>query len=109
MASEDAGIPVSSLHLTHASATEVLSLIQSGSVTVEQYARSLLEQVKERDAEVKAWAYLDPERVILQARTLDQTPKDKRGPLHGIPVGIKDIMNTKGHADSLETNRIDLS
>ncbi|TXB97014.1 hypothetical protein FocTR4_00011492 [Fusarium oxysporum f. sp. cubense] len=62
---------------------------------VEQYASSLLERIKQRDDDVKAWAYLDPKAVLEQARALDQMPKDQRGPLHGLPVGIKDIILTK--------------
>ncbi|KAF5567399.1 amidase [Fusarium phyllophilum] len=62
---------------------------------VEQYASSLLERIQQRDDDVKAWAYLDPKAVLEQARELDQVPKDQRGPLHGLPVGIKDIILTK--------------
>ena len=39
---------------------------------------------------------LDPEFVLSQASALDQIPKKERGPLHGLAVGIKDVMNTKG-------------
>lgn len=78
-------------------ATQILDNIRSGSLTVEQYASSLLERIKQRDDDVKAWAYLDPKAVLEQARKLDQVPKDQRGPLHGIPVGIKDIILTKGN------------
>ncbi|KAF4495297.1 amidase [Fusarium agapanthi] len=62
---------------------------------VEQYASSLLERIKQRDDDVKAWAYLDPKAVLEQARALDRVPKYQRGPLHGLPVGIKDIILTK--------------
>ncbi|KAF5719296.1 amidase [Fusarium globosum] len=66
-------------------ATQILDNIRSGNLTVEQYASSLLERIKQRDDDVKAWAYLDPKAVLEQARKLDQVPKDQRGPLHGIP------------------------
>ncbi|KAI7763253.1 hypothetical protein LZL87_012870 [Fusarium oxysporum] len=62
---------------------------------VEQYASSLLERIERRGDDVKAWAYLDPKAVLEQARALDRVPKDQRGPLHGLPVGIKDIILTK--------------
>lgn len=77
-------------------ASKALALIQKGDLTVEDYAKSLLARIKERDEVVKAWAYLDPEFVLTQARKLDQIPAEKRGPLHGIPIGIKDIILTKG-------------
>ncbi|KAL2863988.1 amidase [Aspergillus lucknowensis] len=76
-------------------ATKALDLIRSNKLTVEAYARSLLSRIESRNAAVKAWAYLDPELVLEQARRLDEIPVDKRGPLHGLPVGIKDIMHTK--------------
>ncbi|KAL9560979.1 hypothetical protein ACKAV7_014823 [Fusarium commune] len=67
----------------------------SGVTGIEQYASSLLERIERRDDDVKAWAYLDPKAVLEQARALDRVPKDQRGPLHGLPVGIKDIILTK--------------
>lgn len=39
---------------------------------------------------------LDREAVLSQARALDMVPHDQRGPLHGLPIGIKDIMDTQG-------------
>ncbi|KAF5601435.1 amidase [Fusarium pseudoanthophilum] len=83
-------------------ATQILENIRSGNLTVEQYASSLLERIKQRDDDVKAWAYLDPKAVLEQARKLDQVPKDQRGPLHGLPVGIKDIILTKGKTTTTE-------
>ncbi|KAK3998076.1 amidase [Cladorrhinum sp. PSN332] len=77
------------------SATQVVQLLRNNTMTVEDYARVLLSHVEERDPTVKAWAYLNPELVIKQAQALDQVPVDQRGPLHGVAVGIKDVMNTK--------------
>jgi Asp-tRNA(Asn)/Glu-tRNA(Gln) amidotransferase A subunit family amidase len=77
-------------------ASVALALMQKGDLTVEEYAKSLLARIKERDEVVKAWAYLDPEFVLTQARKLDQIPAEKRGPLHGIAVGVKDVILTKG-------------
>ncbi|KAI0884184.1 amidase signature enzyme [Annulohypoxylon maeteangense] len=76
-------------------AIEVLNLLKSNTITVEDYASSLLERIKERDSIVQAWAYLDPAFVLSQARALDQVPQEQRGPLHGLAIGVKDIMNTK--------------
>ncbi|KAL4915378.1 amidase signature domain-containing protein [Aspergillus aurantiobrunneus] len=76
-------------------ATQALPLIQSNKLTVESYARSLLSRISSRDATVKAWAYLDPDAILDQARRLDKIPPDQRGPLHGIPIGVKDVIYTK--------------
>ncbi|KAI1818314.1 amidase [Poronia punctata] len=76
-------------------ATQALSSIRSGALTVEQYARSLLQRISTRDDVVKAWAYLDPEYVIREAKRLDAVPVTERGPLHGLPVAVKDIIYTR--------------
>ena len=57
-----------------------------------------LAQVDEWEPKVHAWVVLDRERAIEQARGLDDELKDgnDRGPLHGIPIGIKDIIDVAG-------------
>ncbi|KAK3998160.1 amidase signature domain-containing protein [Cladorrhinum sp. PSN332] len=76
-------------------ASQVLVLIKNNTITVQEYARSLLERTRTRDDLIHAWEHLDPELVLEQAKALDKTPQDKRGPLHGVAVGIQDVMNTK--------------
>ncbi|KAI1279314.1 amidase [Xylaria sp. FL0933] len=76
-------------------ATQALSDIKIGSLTVEQYVRSLLLRIQERDSAVQAWEYLDPDYVIREARRLDRVPSRDRGPLHGLPIAVKDIIHTK--------------
>jgi Asp-tRNA(Asn)/Glu-tRNA(Gln) amidotransferase A subunit family amidase len=77
-------------------ASEAVALMKKGNLKVEDYAKSLLSRVKDRDHVIKAWAYLDPEFVLAQARKLDQIPPEKRGPLHGVAIGVKDVILTKG-------------
>ncbi|KAL4904096.1 hypothetical protein BDW74DRAFT_185765 [Aspergillus multicolor] len=77
------------------SASQALDLVQKNELTVETYAKSLLSRIEDREPTVQAWAYLNPEAVLEQARKLDQVPADKRGPLHGIPIGVKDVIYTK--------------
>ncbi|QSZ30985.1 hypothetical protein DSL72_000546 [Monilinia vaccinii-corymbosi] len=86
------------LHLL--TATRVLALLRQNMFTVEQYAHSLLGRIKGRDGMVKAWAYIDAQLVLDQARSLYQVPHDQRGPLHGVTVAIKDVINTKGNLQS---------
>lgn len=77
-------------------ATEILALIQKGDVNVEQYAKSLLSRVEARDDAVQAWAYLNRDYVVEQAKVLDAIPVAERGPLHGVAVAVKDVIYTKG-------------
>lgn len=76
-------------------ASDIVDLIKRNEVTVEQYALSLLARIKERDDTVHAWAYLNPGLVIAEARRLDRVPVFQRGPLHGVAIGIKDVINTQ--------------
>ncbi|KAJ3477173.1 hypothetical protein NLG97_g8907 [Lecanicillium saksenae] len=76
--------------------SEALRSIHSGELTVEQLASSLLNHINKRDKYVKAWAYLDEEYVLDQARALDAVPMEKRGRLHGLPIAVKDVIYTKG-------------
>ena len=53
-------------------------------------------RVRETDGNVQAWAFLDPDHALAQARAADEWRLEARptGPLHGVPVGIKDIFDT---------------
>ncbi|KAK1579201.1 amidase [Colletotrichum navitas] len=77
------------------SATQASAKIRAGDLTVEEYARSLLSRIEQRDPVVKAWEYINPDQVIARARELDAIPPEKRGPLHGVAVAVKDVIYTK--------------
>ena len=76
-------------------AAEALPLLRNGELTVETYAKSLLERIQARDAKVKAWVFLSPKLILEQAERLDALPASERGPLHGLPIAIKDIALTR--------------
>ena len=60
--------------------------------TTEARVAECLERIQAREPEIRAWAYVDREHALAQARALDRTPP--RGPLHGVPIGIKDVLDT---------------
>ncbi|KAI8629000.1 amidase [Xylariaceae sp. FL1651] len=76
-------------------ATQALVNIKDGLLTIQQYAQSLLLRIQERDEVVQAWAHLDPEYIMKEAKRLDQVPLHERGPLHGVPIAVKDIIYTQ--------------
>lgn len=76
-------------------ASQAAAEIRSGALTVEDYARSLLSRISQRDPEVKAWTHLNPDLVLAQARALDKLPPSQRGPLHGVAVAVKDVIYTR--------------
>jgi Asp-tRNA(Asn)/Glu-tRNA(Gln) amidotransferase A subunit family amidase len=77
-------------------ATELARRLQDGGLRAEELTRACLERIQAREPEVRAWAFLDPEHALKQARALDEHRKRGRplGPLHGVPVGVKDIVDT---------------
>ncbi len=78
---------------TDLTAAEACAQLQSGALTAERLARACLERIETRDADVRAWACVDPAMVVARARELDK--QTTRGPLHGLPVGIKDVILTR--------------
>lgn len=69
-------------------ATEIIA----GRHSAEAVAQSCLEHIARREPAVQAWQFLDPELVLQQARAIDK--RSERGLLQGVPVGIKDIIDT---------------
>ena len=85
---------LTNLHLL--SASEAAGLIRDGVISSEQFVEACLARIREVDGVVQAWAFLDPEHALAQARAADAWRSEGRttGPLHGVPVGIKDIFDT---------------
>ena len=74
------------------SISEAAKAIATGDLTSEALVASCLARIDEREAQVGAWIHVDPERALAEARERDaQTPQS---PLHGIPFGVKDIIDT---------------
>ncbi len=66
--------------------------IASGRISSEELTQACLARIAERESEVRAWAWLSPEQAIAEARARDREPR--RGLLHGLPVAVKDIIDT---------------
>jgi Asp-tRNA(Asn)/Glu-tRNA(Gln) amidotransferase A subunit family amidase len=79
-------------------ATETARLIAGGALTSEDHVRACLARIEEVEPAVQAWAHLDPDFALEQARDADQRRMRGLpcGPLHGVAVGIKDIIDVRG-------------
>jgi len=79
------------------SATDAARAIREGALGAEQLMQACLARVREIDEAVQAWAFLDPEYALAQARARDEERSEGKptGPLHGIPIGVKDIFDTE--------------
>src|SRR5438128_9064858 len=80
------------MRLNQLTATQAARRIEAGELTAEALAAACLERIAERDEVVRAWAFVDRNTVLAQARALDGAPRQSR--LHGVPFGIKDIIDT---------------
>jgi aspartyl-tRNA(Asn)/glutamyl-tRNA(Gln) amidotransferase subunit A len=78
--------------------TEAAAAIAQGELTPLQLVNSCLERIDALEAKIQAWALIDREGALETANRLDQELRrgQQRGPLHGIPMGIKDIFYTAG-------------
>ena len=85
---------LTNLHLL--SASEAARLIRGGTISSEQFVEACLARIREVDGDVQAWAFLDPDHALAQARAADELRLSGQptGPLHGVPIGIKDIFDT---------------
>jgi Asp-tRNA(Asn)/Glu-tRNA(Gln) amidotransferase A subunit family amidase len=73
-------------------AREAAQEITAGRLTAEALMRACLDRIAEREAAVGAWQYLDPEQALAAARHRDR--QGPSGPLHGVPIGVKDMIDT---------------
>jgi aspartyl-tRNA(Asn)/glutamyl-tRNA(Gln) amidotransferase subunit A len=82
-------------------ATEVAASVASAALDPVEIVSALLARIDAREPDVRAWAYVDRDRALETARTLAVEAKagKLRGPLHGVPVGVKDVF----HADGMPT------
>ena len=84
------------LTLNELSAAEAIDKIRNGEITSEDFVQACLERIEQADGDIEAWAHLNPDYALDQARLLDSQRQagGAVGPLHGLPVGIKDIFDT---------------
>jgi Asp-tRNA(Asn)/Glu-tRNA(Gln) amidotransferase A subunit family amidase len=78
------------------SACDAARAIRDGAISSEQLVQACLARIREAEPQIQAWQFLDPDHAMAQARARDADRREGRatGPLHGIPVGIKDIIDT---------------
>ena len=78
------------------SALQAAQQIRDGTLTSEELVQSCLERIRALEPKVQAWTFRDEEHALAQARSLDERKRygELIGPLHGVPVGVKDIIDT---------------
>jgi len=78
------------------SAVEAAEAIRDGRITSEALVSACLDRIAALEERIGAWAHLDPGHALDQARAADLARREGKplGPLHGVPVGVKDIFDT---------------
>ena len=80
-------------------AVDAVRKIREGTLTSVDLVKACLARIDQTDGELKAWVHLDPEHALAQAAELDAIRQNGKplGPLHGVPVGLKDIIDTRDY------------
>ncbi len=76
-------------------AVEAVALIRAGRLTATRLVEACLARIALREPQVQAWAVLDAEGALARARAIDAAAAHA-GLLPGIPVGVKDVIDTAG-------------
>lgn len=84
------------IDLADLGASQLVGMIERGEITSTELVEACLARIEEKEDVVGAWAHLDPDFARRQAAHCDELHASgvPTGPLHGIPVGIKDIFDT---------------
>jgi len=84
-------------HLERMTAETARRKLESGELTSEALVSACLARIAEQDGRVGAWTTFDSEHALKEARASDARRAEGRAlsPLDGIPVGLKDIIDTK--------------
>ncbi|HUQ25291.1 MAG TPA: amidase [Burkholderiales bacterium] len=83
-------------HPATLSAAEAAKRIREGFLTSAELVQGCLERIQQVEPIVQAWTYVDEEHALAQARAADERARSGQpfGPLNGVPVGLKDIIDT---------------
>ena len=78
------------------SAVQAAEAIREGRISSKALVEAHLARIDETEPGIQAWAHLDRELALVRAEEMDQLRKRGRatGKLHGVPVGLKDIVDT---------------
>ncbi|MFT5644175.1 MAG: Asp-tRNA(Asn)/Glu-tRNA(Gln) amidotransferase A subunit family amidase [Janthinobacterium sp.] len=79
-------------HILNLSARAMVQHMARRDFSAEALVRACLERIEAHEPHVRAWQFLDPALALAQARRLDAGAAT--GALHGLPIGVKDLMDT---------------
>jgi aspartyl-tRNA(Asn)/glutamyl-tRNA(Gln) amidotransferase subunit A len=100
---------MTTVDLTYMSCTEQARLIRTGKVSPVELMKASLDRIERYEPTLKAWITVEGERALEKAREAEAeiTAGKYRGPLHGLPYGVKDQMHALGFPTTLGTRVLD--
>jgi Asp-tRNA(Asn)/Glu-tRNA(Gln) amidotransferase A subunit family amidase len=98
--SADVPLPPSDADIAFAPVSQLSRWIEAKKLTSERLTNIYLDRIKRFDPKLRAIITLTPDVALQQARAADReiAAGKYRGPLHGIPFGVKDLLDTAGIA-----------
>ena len=78
------------------SAKELQESLHNGELTIADLTKEAYARIEKLDGDVQAFLALNTEQALAQAEEMDQVPFEERGPLFGLPIGVKDNIVTEG-------------
>jgi Asp-tRNA(Asn)/Glu-tRNA(Gln) amidotransferase A subunit family amidase len=82
-----------SVDLGRLSARQAAQHIRQGELSAEDMVQACLARIEAREGTIRAWSAVNPDAALAQARALDRRGSSA-GPLHGVPLGVKDVFDT---------------
>lgn len=83
-------------HIAPQSLQKTAQSLVRGEITAVEAVRRALERIADSEADVRAWVEVDRDGALARAEQLDRLPATERAPLHGVPIGVKDIIDVAG-------------
>ncbi|WP_187974659.1 amidase [Corynebacterium poyangense] len=78
--------------------------LRSGDASAVELVEYCISRIHDLDPQIQAWVEVFEQRAKEKAKEADRTPADARGPLHGIPFGVKDIIDVAGFRTGCGSN-----
>lgn len=93
------------------STTQMATRIADRSLDPVEAVTGLLDRIDAREPDVRAWAFVDRDVALAEAKAMasEAASGSLRGPLHGVPVGIKDVFHAKGMPTLANSKTMDAS
>ena len=70
--------------------------LRRGELSSEAVTRAFLDRIEAVNPKLNAVVQIRADAALSEARAADRVPADRRGPLHGVPITIKDSLDTAG-------------